>query len=294
MAMGPHRLQAISRSAEQAESRAGNPPGWRSALRQALRERSLLGLVAGTVLLGASLTPSLTPRPPELMGVLAGICLALGYLAGIAVRAAYSFLGFALPQVRGGLTRLIVVACAGFAAAFFWLSIDWQNQLRTLFDLPPLGRGSVFVVVAMAIATFGLLFLIGVGCRALYRITSAWFDKRVPRRVVGHPAGCMGQQRLAGRQAPAVGKHQGLQGLHLLVQQGVGALQFLVSQQQPLYAFGDLVKVLGIGHGYDMLLPHCRVAARATRLQCALLVLAVWFTCRSSTGSRRESPHGPT
>lgn len=152
-------------------------------LRQALHERSLLGLVAGTVLLGASLTPSLTPRPPELMGVLAGICLALGYLAGIAVSAAYSFLGFVLPQVRGGLTRLIMVACAGFAAAFFWLSIDWQNQLRTLFDLPPLGRGSVFVVVAVAIATFGMLFLIGVGCRALYRITSAWFDKRVPRRV---------------------------------------------------------------------------------------------------------------
>ena len=103
-------------------------------LRQALHERSLLGLVAGTILIGASLTPSLTPRPPELMGVLAGICLAMGYLAGIAVQAAYSFLGFALPQVRGGLTRLIMVACAGFAAAFFWLSIYWQNQLRTLLE----------------------------------------------------------------------------------------------------------------------------------------------------------------
>ncbi len=41
----------------------------------------------------------------------------------------------------------------------------------------------------------------------------------------------------------------GLQGLHLLHQEAVGALQLFMAQEQPLYALGQLFEVLGFGHG---------------------------------------------
>jgi hypothetical protein len=71
-------------------------------------------------------------------------------------------------------------------------------------------------------------------------------------------------------------------------------LQLLVAQQQALNALGDLVKVLGVGHILGLKFSHCRVATRSNALECAVLVLAVWFTRCSSTGSRRESSHKPT
>lgn len=131
----------------------------------------------------ASLTPSLTPRPPVLMGVLAGACLALGYLAGLSVRVVLTYLGIPRPQLPRAIAGSIVALCVGVAIVFFWLSIDWQNQLRELLGESQLARSSVLAVVTVALATFALLFFIGVGCRTVYRLTSAWFDRRVPRRV---------------------------------------------------------------------------------------------------------------
>lgn len=153
------------------------------SIRSVLSNRSLLGLAIGTLMVCASLTPSLTPRPPVLMGVLAGACLALGYLVGLSVRVVWTYLGIPRPQLPRSIAGSIVALCVGFAIVFFWLSIDWQNQLRELLGESALARSSVLAVVAVALATFAVLFFIGVGCRTVYRLTSAWFDRRVPRRV---------------------------------------------------------------------------------------------------------------
>ncbi|GAB3479796.1 hypothetical protein GCM10027571_29870 [Polaromonas eurypsychrophila] len=71
--------------------------------------------------------------------------------------------------------------------------------------------------------------------------------------------------------------------MHLLTEQGIGALQFLVAQQEPLDAFGNLVDVDLVRHG-----PLIVGFAAFWGVESRLLVLAVWFTRRSSTGSRRE------
>ena len=69
---------------------------------------------------------------------------------------------------------------------------------------------------------------------------------------------------------------------------GINALQFVVALQKLLDAFGDLVDLGDKGcirhSGLD-----CRRSQPFCRLESRLLVLAAWFTLRSSTGSRRKS-----
>src|SRR6476661_8493813 len=72
------------------------------------------------------------------------------------------------------------------------------------------------------------------------------------------------------------------EGLDLLRQQRVGALQLLVTHEQPLDAFGNLVDLGGGGHRVAIVGLAFPVAPKITTL-----VLAVWFACRSSTGSRK-------
>jgi hypothetical protein len=69
--------------------------------------------------------------------------------------------------------------------------------------------------------------------------------------------------------------------VHLSVQQFVGALQFLVPEQQPVNAAGKLDYGGLIGHGTCIV---GRMSARAS-LECVPLVLAAQFLCSSSTGN---------
>jgi len=82
------------------------------------------------------------------------------------------------------------------------------------------------------------------------------------------------------------------QGQDLLMQQCIGLLQLFVAEQKVLNPVCNLVDGGGIRHvrGIVMSLIVCLV--QVLILQWHLLVLGVWFTNPSSTGSRRASPHG--
>jgi hypothetical protein len=67
----------------------------------------------------------------------------------------------------------------------------------------------------------------------------------------------------------------------LLRQQRVGALQLRMAQQQALDALGDLIEGGGVGHT-----PPIVGTASPGNVKLHVLVLAAWFACRSSTGSR--------
>ena len=45
-----------------------------------------VGLILGTLFFAASLTPSLVPRTVQIQGLLAGLCMALGYGIGVLLR----------------------------------------------------------------------------------------------------------------------------------------------------------------------------------------------------------------
>ena len=80
------------------------------------------------------------------------------------------------------------------------------------------------------------------------------------------------------------------QGQDLLLQQRVGFMQLLVSEQQVLNAVCNLVDGGWVRHVRYMIIGHIVGFVQADILQCYLLVLEGWFTALSSTGSRREDP----
>jgi hypothetical protein len=75
------------------------------------------------------------------------------------------------------------------------------------------------------------------------------------------------------------------QGVNLLVQQGIGALQFAIAHQQALYTLSNLID-LGLIRHKTCIVEMSATGVMAAQRKISALVLAVWFTRRSSTGSR--------
>jgi len=98
---------------------------------------SATGIVFGTVLFCASLTPSLLPRTWLMQGVLCGFSFAIGYLIGVAMHAVWAYLELPEPSRHNarGIRFLIALAAAITAIAFLWQAKDWQNSIRVLMEL---------------------------------------------------------------------------------------------------------------------------------------------------------------
>jgi uncharacterized membrane protein len=144
---------------------------------------SALGLILGAIFFACSLTPSLVPRPPLIQGALGGLALASGYAIGVAIRAAWLWLGLATPPAS--VRRwAVVVAIAGSAAsvmlALIW-SAGWQNRLRGLMQMPPIDEAGLVTVAAVAIAVFIVLLIVA----RLFGFTSGIFGRWLGRILPG-------------------------------------------------------------------------------------------------------------
>lgn len=142
------------------------------------------GQVLGALFFIASLTPSLVPRGYVAQGLLSGVCFALGYLLGVALAGLWRRL--MLPELgTGRLQRLLrwlpwvsLLACVLTA----WWVRPWQDSVRAVMGLPPMNQGFSLRLLAIALAVFGVLLLVG---RAF-----AWVARRVgalSRRVMPAP-----------------------------------------------------------------------------------------------------------
>src|SRR5262245_5510541 len=100
--------------------------GWRSF--------STIGLLLGTLLFVAALTPTLVPLSYLTEGVLSGVCLALGYGLGVFWRWLWAYME--LPEPREYLQSICelvaVVVCGVIAVFFLWRAVEWQNSIRLL------------------------------------------------------------------------------------------------------------------------------------------------------------------
>ena len=114
------------------------------------------GLILGTLLFTASLTPSLVPRAPWIQGLLGGFCLAAGYGIGVALRRFWRFLE--LPALHGRRQDLTLAwtltACAAAAALALIWARHWQNDLRLLMGMPPADGSAALTVAVLALLTF--------------------------------------------------------------------------------------------------------------------------------------------
>jgi hypothetical protein len=109
----------------------------------------------------------------------------------------------------------------------------------------------------------------------------------------------LGQTLNQGVNARAGGRQFGLeqvalvrQGQHLLMQQCIGLMQLFVAEQKVLNPVCNLVDGGGIRHVSGIVMSLIVGLVQVPILQWHLLVLGVWFTNPSSTGSRSVIPHG--
>lgn len=143
-------------------STSGPRPGALRAFRDSF---SGLGLLIGALLLAASLTPSLIPRAPALQGVLAGTCMAIGYLAGVVLEWLWRFLGLPLPRAQTVRIAnwIAAAAAAAVVVSYLWRAAGWQNSIRVLMDMPPVTSSEPLLVGAVTGVVFLVLLLLGRG-----------------------------------------------------------------------------------------------------------------------------------
>ncbi len=153
---------------------------WRLA-----RSFSATGLVLGTLLFAASLTPSLLPRTYVTQGLLSGVAMACGYGLGVLLAALWFWLELPEPKDR---VRLWLKAAAGgvcgvVVLVFLWRTAEWQNSIRALMDLPPIETAHPFYVGLIALALFLVLFGLGRLFAFLVRLFASTSRRAAPRRL---------------------------------------------------------------------------------------------------------------
>ena len=148
---------------------------------------SYAGLAVGTLAFGASLTPSLLPRPWLFEGVIAGIGFALGYGVGVLIAYLLRTVRVREPKPRFKHWAWRVLHVVGPLLAIYWLllGVGWQNEVRTLVGMPDEGLATAVEVAAVAIPTAVVAILFG----RLLRLFNLWLvrpiDRVLPRPVAG-------------------------------------------------------------------------------------------------------------
>jgi len=131
-----------------------------------------LGLLLATFGFCASLTPSLAPRDPVLQGVLSGVVALLGYELGLLLDRLWRFMELPRPPARLGRLILVVVGVGCLAAVGYCLARadDWQNAMRSVFDMEPVGTAHPTTVGSIALAVV-------VGSWIVFRLLGVGFDR---------------------------------------------------------------------------------------------------------------------
>ncbi len=130
---------------------------------------SLAGAVGASIGYLLALTPSLVPRPPVFLGLVAGVTAAIAY--GMCAGASHVLHLAGVPRLSDRARRAAVLAIAVFGGlalvAGIQAGVAWQNEIRTALGVPeePGGRA-----VAGAVAVGSLLGLLVIG-RFLRRLT---------------------------------------------------------------------------------------------------------------------------
>ncbi|MGB6244080.1 alpha/beta hydrolase [Gordonia sp. (in: high G+C Gram-positive bacteria)] len=149
---------------------------------------SYAGLVAATILLWFSATPSLLPRGPLFQGLVSAGAAAIGYGLG----AFLAWLARYLVSRREPWPRpnrwwwsgLAVAFAIGTAVMFYWYA-RWQDELRDLMGVDHLSWTAYPITVIVAVIAFALLLGLGQAWGALVRSLSRRMSRRIPPRISG-------------------------------------------------------------------------------------------------------------
>lgn len=145
---------------------------------------SVLPLLAGLLFFAASLTPSLIPRDWLMQGVLAGVSMAAGYVMTQFLLALWRALE--LPVLRGRPARIahavLAVPVLVLLGRGVILSGEWQNSIRARMGMPDLEVNNTAKMLALALAVFLALFVIGKAIQALFDLLRLRLARYIPVR----------------------------------------------------------------------------------------------------------------
>ncbi|HUG60775.1 MAG TPA: alpha/beta-hydrolase family protein [Methylomirabilota bacterium] len=150
---------------------------------------SAVGLAFGLLAFAAALTPSMLPRAALVQGVLAGVAMAAGYLVGVFLVWLWSYLELpgadrSAERPMGGAPGLLTVAATALVAGVaLWRSVEWQNTLRALMEMPAVDLAYPLGVTLLALPVFALLLAVGRLFRLTFFAVQARIAWAVPRRV---------------------------------------------------------------------------------------------------------------
>lgn len=148
------------------------------------RRFTFLGLAGATAFFVMAMTPSLLPRPPLFLGLIAGIAMAVGYALGVLVSTLLRRID--VPELPRPVKRVAwwVLAVVGPACFVVFLVLGgvWQNEVRRLVDEPeePVVAW-LAIVVAPLVAV--LLLQVGRGFRVLTRFVDRTLGRFLPARL---------------------------------------------------------------------------------------------------------------
>ena len=145
---------------------------------------SPFALLVGLLFLAASLTPSLIPRGPLMQGVLGGVVMALGYLAGRILEGLWGLAD--MPVLKGRLRKGVWTAL--FLAVLVVLGLTlryshvWQNDLRARMGAEPTAGGHLLQVLLVAAVVFAVLYVLGRLVSVFSRLVRSRLYRVMPER----------------------------------------------------------------------------------------------------------------
>jgi uncharacterized membrane protein len=144
-----------------------------------------MGLVVGVLVFGASITPSLLPRPWLFEGVICGLGAALGYGLGCLVSWVLRRVRVPepSPSVKRWAWRILAVVGPVLTVYFLLLGVGWQNEVRTIVGMPDEGLMTSFEVIVIAIPVAIGAVLFGRALRRLNGLIGRGIDRALPRPV---------------------------------------------------------------------------------------------------------------
>lgn len=145
----------------------------------------VLPLFLGLLFFAASLTPTLIPRSWLIQGALGGIVMALGYLIGRIGVMTWRLMDLPEPTGRtASIARLVVgIPVLIILAICLFNALDWQNSIRERMGLELLDSVHTVRMIAMALAVFAVLVLIGYGLHWLFTKFRMWLYRYMPERT---------------------------------------------------------------------------------------------------------------
>jgi uncharacterized membrane protein len=152
-----------------------------------MRSPSASGAVGAVVAAWLSLTPSLLPRSALMQGVITGLAAAVGYGAVVMCAALLRPLRRRVaiwdptPRTRWRLTIAGAVVATVGSLTMTWVWLRYQQRLRELMDMATLASGTALLVPVVALASAGVLLLVGRLVGGAIADAWTWLESRLAR-----------------------------------------------------------------------------------------------------------------